>query len=112
MTKLFSSLQLGELALPNRIVMAPMTRTRADAEGVMGNLNAQHYAQRASAGLIVSEGAWVSPMGKGLENSPGLRSEAQIEGWQRVADAVHEGGGRIFAQLWHCGRLSSPHLLG
>lgn len=112
MTNLFSSLQLGELTLPNRIVMASMSRTRADEEGVMGNLNAQYYAQRATAGLIVSEGVWVSTMGKGLENSPGLRSEAQIEGWKRVADAVHEKGGKIFAQLWHCGRVSSPYLLG
>ncbi len=112
MANLFSPIQMGDLILPNRIVMAPMARTRADVEGVMGNLNAQYYAQRATAGLIVSEGAWISPMGKGLENSPGLQSEAQIEGWKRIVDAVHEKGGRIFAQLWHCGRVSSPHLLG
>jgi N-ethylmaleimide reductase len=109
---LFSPIELGRLSLSNRIVMASMERTRSDDEGVMGNLNAEYYAQRASAGLIVAEGAWVSPMGRGLEHSPGLCTEAQVSGWKRVTDAVHEKGGKIFAQLWHCGRVASPHLLG
>ena len=89
-----------------------MSRTRADDEGVMGNINAQYYAQRAGAGLIVSEASWISPQGRGLANSPGLHDEKHVLGWKRVTDAVHEKGGRIFAQLWHCGRASSAHLLG
>ncbi len=109
---LFSPTELGRLSLPNRIVMASMARTRSDEDGVMGNLNAEYYAQRASAGLIIAESAWVSPMGRGLEHSPGLCTEAQISGWKRVVDAVHEKGGKIFAQLWHCGRVSNPHLIG
>ncbi len=103
---------MGPLELSNRIVMAPMARTRADGEGVMGNINAQYYAQRAQAGLIVSEASWISPMGKGLSHSPGLFSMNHVAGWKRVVDAVHEQGGRIFAQLWHCGRVSTPSLLG
>lgn len=111
MTNLFSPVKLGSLELPNRIVMAPMARTRADENGVMGNINAEYYAQRSGAGLIVSEASWVSPMGRGLAHSPGLVDENHVAGWKRVVDAVHGKGGRIFAQLWHCGRASTPSLL-
>lgn len=111
MTDLFSPIQLGSLELPNRIIMAPMMRTRADEVGVMGNLNAEYYSQRAQAGLIISEAAWISPQGRGLANSPGMCSDSHVAGWKRVVDAVHARGGRIFAQLWHCGRVSHPYLL-
>lgn len=112
MKNLFSPLMLGAMEIPNRIVMAPMSRTRSDEEGMMGSLNAKYYAQRAGAGLIVAEASWVSPLGRGLAHSPGLFDDKHVSGWKFVTDAVHEKGGRIFAQLWHCGRVSSPHLLG
>lgn len=111
MNLLFSPIQVGPLTLPNRIVMAPMSRTRANAEGAMGSVNAEYYSQRAQAGLIVSEAAWISLQGRGLDHSPGICSPDHVAGWKRVVDAVHAKGGRIFAQLWHCGRVSSPHLL-
>ncbi len=110
MGRLFSPIALGPLEIGNRIVMAPMSRTRADENGVMGSLNAQYYAQRSGAGLIVSEASWISPSGRGLANSPGLTDENHVAGWKWVTDSVHEKGGKIFAQLWHCGRASSPHL--
>lgn len=109
---LFQPLQLGALTLPNRIVMPPMTRSRASQPGDEANaLMAAYYAQRASAGLIVSEGTWIDPLGKGYAWTPGIHTPAQIAGWRRVTDAVHAAGGRIFAQLWHVGRLSHPQLL-
>ena len=107
---LFSPFQLGPLTLPNRIVMAPMTRNRAGPGNVPGPLNATYYAQRASAGLIVSEATQVSPQGVGYPGTPGIHSDAQIAGWKLVTDAVHGGGGRIFLQLWHVGRISHPVL--
>ncbi|WP_342050324.1 MULTISPECIES: alkene reductase [unclassified Cupriavidus] len=111
--KLFQPLQLGDLTLPNRIVMPPMTRSRASQPGDVPNaLMAEYYAQRAQAGLIVSEGTWISPLGKGYAWTPGIQTPAQIEGWRLVTDAVHAAGGRIFAQLWHVGRLSHESLLG
>ncbi|MDF0732702.1 alkene reductase [Pseudomonas entomophila] len=110
---LFQPLQLGGLNLPNRILMPPMTRSRAAQPGdVPTALMAEYYAQRASAGLIVSEGTWITPMGKGYARTPGLHTAEQIEGWRLVTDAVHAAGGRIFAQLWHVGRLSHSSLLG
>ena len=109
---LFAPHALGDLSLPNRIVMPPMTRSRASQPGdVPGPLMAEYYAQRASAGLIVSEGTWVSPLGKGYAWTPGIHTPAQVDGWRRVTDAVHDAGGRIFAQLWHVGRLSHTRLL-
>jgi N-ethylmaleimide reductase len=111
MTDLFSSFRLGPLVLPNRILMAPMMRTRADEAGVMGNINAEYYAQRAQAGLIIAEAAWISPQGRGLAHSPGMCTDSHVAGWKRVVDAVHARGGRIFAQLWHCGRVAHPYLL-
>ena len=113
MSQLFSALTIGDLVLPNRIVMAPLTRCRADVGRVPNALMAEYYAQRASAGLILSEATAVTPMGCGYPDTPGLWSEAQIEGWKGVTEAVHGAGGRIFAQLWHVGRISDPvHLHG
>ncbi|CAD5106105.1 alkene reductase [Zestomonas carbonaria] len=110
---LFRPLTLGGLDLPNRIVMPPMTRSRASQPGDVPNrLMAEYYAQRASAGLIVSEGTWISPMGKGYAWTPGIHTPEQVAGWRLVTDAVHAVGGRIFAQLWHVGRLSHTTLLG
>lgn len=108
--RLLEQYQLGPAALPNRVLMAPMTRARAP-ETVAGDLNARYYAQRASAGLIISEGTQISELGQGYPYTPGIHTDAQRDGWRRVTDAVHGVGGRIFAQLWHVGRMghSSVH---
>lgn len=103
---LFSPFALGPVSLRNRIVMAPMTRSRAGEGDVPTDLMATYYAQRASAGLIVSEATQVSPQGKGYVSTPGIYSEAQAAGWRKVVSAVHAAGGRIFLQLWHVGRIS------
>jgi len=104
---LFRPLQLGPLHLPNRVVMAPLTRSRSSQPGNVPNeLMAEYYAQRASAGLIVSEATQISPQGQGYSFTPGIHSEAQVEGWRRVTDAVHAAGGRMVLQLWHVGRMS------
>ncbi|KDB50649.1 N-ethylmaleimide reductase NemA [Sphaerotilus natans subsp. natans DSM 6575] len=108
---LFTPATVGDLALRNRLVMAPMTRSRADDAGVPGELTALYYAQRASAGLIISEGVFPSAMGKGYVRTPGIETDAQVAGWKRVADAVHAQGGRIVMQLMHAGRISHPSLL-
>lgn len=106
---LFSPCLLGPLALPNRIVMAPMTRCRTDQPGNIPNdLMARYYAQRASAGLIISEATQISPQAQGYSFTPGIHTPAQVDGWRRVTDAVHQAGGRIFIQLWHVGRMSHP----
>lgn len=106
---LLTPYQLGRLSLPNRIVMAPMTRSRADnPENAAASLHATYYSQRASAGLIITEGTQVSPQGVGYINTPGIYSEAQVAGWKQVTEAVHAEGGKIFAQLWHVGRISHP----
>ena len=107
---LFSPFDLGPLHLPNRVVMAPMTRNRAGPGNVPGPLNATYYAQRASAGLIVTEATQISPQGVGYPDTPGIHSTAQVAGWALVTDAVHGAGGRIFLQLWHVGRISHPSL--
>ncbi len=113
MPDLFDPLQAGDLSLPNRVVLAPLTRTRAGAGRVPTALNADYYAQRASAGLILSEATSVDPMGVGYPDTPGIWSDAQVAGWQTVTRAVHAGGGRIMMQLWHVGRVSHPdHLDG
>ncbi len=109
-TTLFSPITLGDLALPNRIVMAPMTRNRAGEGNVPTEMNARYYAQRASAGLIISEASQVSPRGSGYPGTPGIHSEEQVAGWRLVSDAVHANGGRIFLQLWHVGRISHPSM--
>ena len=108
---LFQPCELGALTLPNRLVMAPLTRCRSTQPGdVPNDLNARYYAQRASAGLIISEATQVSPQGKGYAWTPGIHSDAQVEGWRKVTDAVHAAGGRIHLQLWHVGRISHPAL--
>lgn len=110
---LLQSYQLGDLKLNNRMVMAPMTRSRSDNPGnVATELTAKYYMQRASAGLIITEGTYVSKEAVGFVNVPGIYSEEQIAGWKLVTDAVHTEGGKIFAQLWHVGRLSHPSLHG
>ena len=109
---LFTPIRLGGLELPNRIVMAPLTRNRAGQPGnVPQPINAIYYAQRASAGLIITEGSPISEMAHGYPGTPGIHSPAQVAGWKRVTDAVHAKGGRIFVQLWHVGRISHPSLL-
>ncbi|MDD3610322.1 MAG: alkene reductase [Halothiobacillaceae bacterium] len=107
MTTLFTSTQLGPLSLPNRIAMAPMTRSRA-LDNVPNELMAQYYSLRAEAGLLITEGTSPSPNGLGYARIPGLYSEAQIAGWRQVTDAVHAAGGRIFVQLMHTGRIAHP----
>jgi N-ethylmaleimide reductase len=107
---LFSPFRLGPLDLPNRVVMAPMTRNRAGSGNVPTALNATYYAQRAGAGLIVTEATQVSPQGVGYPGTPGIHSVEQVAGWKLVTDAVHGAGGRIFLQLWHVGRISHPLL--
>ena len=105
--------RLGTLDLPNRVVMSPMTRNRGDnPDNVATELVAEYYAQRASAGLIISEGTFVSRQAVGFINVPGMYSPAQVAGWSKVTRAVHDAGGRIFAQLWHVGAVSHPDLLG
>lgn len=111
MSILLSPLQLGNLTLKNRIIMAPLTRSRAGDSRVPNKMMAQYYGQRASAGLIISEATSISPMGVGYANTPGIWSDAQIEGWKLVTDAVHQEGGKIFLQLWHVGRISDPIFL-
>ncbi|HEX6830489.1 MAG TPA: alkene reductase, partial [Methyloceanibacter sp.] len=103
---LFTSIEVGPLKCPNRIVMAPLTRSRAGAGNVPNALNALYYAQRASAGLIISEATQVVPEGQGYISTPGIHSAEQIKGWQCVTGAVHVAGGRIVLQLWHVGRIS------
>ncbi|MGP9707673.1 alkene reductase [Brachybacterium sp. AOP24-D1-21] len=112
MTDLMTPLELGELTLPNRIVMAPLTRARTGDERVPTELNAEYYSQRAGAGLIISEATSVSPQGVGYHGTPGIWNDAQVAGWQKVTEAVHAAGGRIVLQLWHVGRISDPELLG
>jgi len=104
---LFSSFDLGSMHLPNRMVMAPMTRNRAP-DGIPSSLMAEYYAQRAAAGLIVTEGAQVSEQGIGYPATPGIHTAEQVEGWRQITEAVHAKGGHIFVQLWHCGRVSHP----
>lgn len=108
---LFTPLQAGALSLPNRIVMAPMTRSRALDDGTVPAMTATYYAQRASAGLIVTEGLFPEPMGKGYLRTPGLANDEQAASWSRVTRAVHAAGGRIAAQLMHAGRISDPLFL-
>lgn len=111
MPTLFDPLQLGELALPNRIIMAPMTRCRAGAGRVPTALMAEYYAQRAAAGLILTEATSVTPMGVGYPDTPGIWSPEQVAGWRQVTARVHAAGGRMLLQLWHVGRISHPAYL-
>ena len=109
---LFSPLILGEIELPNRLVMAPLTRLRSGADGIPGPLVVEHYRQRASLGLIVSEGTYPSPAGRSYPGQPGLVTAEQVAAWKRVTDAVHAEGGRMFAQIMHGGRVSHPDIAG
>jgi len=110
---LFQSFKLNDkLTLNNRILMAPLTRCMADDELVPTQAMANYYARRADAGLIISEATIIRPDGQGYPNTPGLFSPEQIEGWKRVTQAVHQNGGKIFAQLWHTGRVAHPHFFG
>jgi N-ethylmaleimide reductase len=109
---LLSPYRLGEFDLENRLVMSPMTRSRAVDGNVPNPLAATYYAQRAAAGLIITEATQVSPQGVGYIRTPGIHSPAQVAGWRAVTDAVHRAGGRIFAQLWHVGRISHPDFHG
>jgi len=112
MSKLFDSIRVGDLELPNRVIMAPLTRSRAvGGDRVPNALMAQYYVQRASAGLILSEATAVTPQGVGYADTPGIWSDEQVGGWKMVTDAVHAAGGRIFLQLWHVGRISDPVFL-
>jgi 2,4-dienoyl-CoA reductase-like NADH-dependent reductase (Old Yellow Enzyme family) len=111
MTTLFDPIRVGDLELRNRIIMAPLTRSRAGTSRVANRLMARYYSQRASAGLIISEATVVSPMGIGYADTPGIWSAEQVEGWKLTTRAVHEAGGRIFLQLWHVGRVSDPSFL-
>ena len=105
---LFPPMRLGPYDLDNRMVMAPMTRSRATEESVPPGTAVTYYRQRASAGLIVTEGTQVHPEGVGYPSTPGIHTEEQVEAWRRITDAVHADGGRIFLQLWHVGRISHP----
>jgi len=105
---LFTPIEIGNYHLKNRIFMAPMTRCRSVRDNVANEMMAQYYAQRASAGLIISEGSQISPIGIGYRCTPGIHTKEQVQGWRKVTEAVHEKGGRIFLQLWHVGRVSHP----
>ena len=107
---LFQPYDLGPITLANHIVMAPLTRNRAGAGLVPGELAATYYAQRASAGLLITEATQISPQAQGYQDTPGIYTQAQIEGWRKVTDAVHAKDGRIFVQLWHVGRISHVDL--
>ena len=112
MSKLHQPLKLGDYELSNRVVMAPLTRSRANNPGRVPNeLMVQYYRQRASAGLILTEATSVTPMGVGYAHTPGIWSQEQVEGWKQVTSAVHDADGRIFMQLWHVGRISDPLFL-
>jgi 2,4-dienoyl-CoA reductase-like NADH-dependent reductase (Old Yellow Enzyme family) len=108
---LLDPIQAGDLLLPNRVWMSPLTRLRGTADHIPTPLMAEYYAQRASAGLIISEGIPIDPLGVGYANVPGLWSREQVEGWKPITAAVHNAGGRIFAQIWHVGRISDPEFL-
>jgi len=111
MTTIFDPIKLGDLQLPNRIIMAPLTRCRADEGRVPNAMMAEYYVQRASAGLIISEATSVTPMGVGYPDTPGIWSNDQVRGWSNITKAVHAAGGRIVLQLWHVGRVSHSSYL-
>ena len=111
MPGLFDPLTVGELTLPNRVLMSPLTRCRASAGRVPNAMMAEYYVQRASAGIIFSEATAVTPMGVGYPDTPGIWSKEQVEGWRRITRAVHDAGGRMLLQLWHVGRISHPFFL-
>ncbi len=111
MATLFDKLKIGNIELANRTIMAPMTRSRASDEGIQPDSAAEYYAQRTSAGLIITEAVNISPMAKGYVRTPGIFNEEQIVAWRKVADAVHARGGTIFMQFFHTGRIALPDFL-
>jgi 2,4-dienoyl-CoA reductase-like NADH-dependent reductase (Old Yellow Enzyme family) len=111
MNTLFDPIRVGELDLPNRIIMAPLTRCRASDGRVPNDVMRQYYRQRATAGLIITEATAISPMGVGYPDTPGIWTEEQVKGWRRITEAVHQAGGRMMLQLWHVGRISDPYYL-
>ena len=111
MPSLLDPIRVGDLDLPNRVFMAPLTRSRASAGRVPNSLMREYYVQRASAGLILSEATSVTPMGVGYPDTPGIWSDEQVEGWRSIVQAVHDAGGHIALQLWHVGRISDPYFL-
>ncbi len=111
MSDLFSPVKLGSIAMSNRMVMAPLTRNRSSMEGVPQDINVTYYEQRATAGLVITEATPISAMGHGYPLLPGIYTDAQVDGWKKVTDAVHAKGGKIVIQLWHVGRISHPTLL-
>jgi 2,4-dienoyl-CoA reductase-like NADH-dependent reductase (Old Yellow Enzyme family) len=111
MISLLDPIQIGDIHLPNRVIMSPLTRLRGTPEHIPTQLMAEYYTQRAGAGLIISEGIPVVPQGVGYANVPGIWSPEQIEAWKPVTNAVHQAGGRFFAQIWHVGRISDPRFL-
>jgi 2,4-dienoyl-CoA reductase-like NADH-dependent reductase (Old Yellow Enzyme family) len=108
---LFDPIRVGELDLPNRIIMAPLTRCRASDGRVPNDVMRHYYRQRATAGLIITEATAISPMGVGYPDTPGIWTEEQVKGWRRITEAVHQAGGRMVLQLWHVGRISDPYYL-
>lgn len=111
MSQIFTPVRVGRYDLSNRLVMAPMTRSRAgDDDGVIAGYVADYYGQRSGAGLIISEGVYPSASGKGYVSTPGIETDAQVEAWKKVTDAVHAKGSRIFMQVMHCGRISHPSM--
>src|SRR5258708_1993514 len=111
MPSLNDPIRIGDLDLPNRVLMSPLTRSRATEDRVPTDLMLEYYVQRASAGLIITEATNISPLSVGYERTPGIWSDEQVAGWRRITDAVHNAGGRISLQLWHVGRISHPILL-
>src|SRR4030081_1693016 len=111
MITLQDPVRIGDWDLPNRIIMAPLTRCRASAGRIPNDLMREYYQQRASAGLIISEATSISPMGVGYPDTPGIWSQEQIAGWKQTTKAIHDAGGRIILQLWHVGRVSDPSYL-
>src|SRR5882762_3374121 len=111
MPSLNDPIRIGDLNLPNRVLMAPLTRSRATEDRIPTDLMLEYYVQRASAGLIISEATSISPLSVGYERTPGIWSDEQVAGWRRITDAVHNAGGRMSLQLWHVGRISHPILL-
>ena len=112
MLSLLDPIRVGDLDLPNRVFMAPLTRSRASEGRVPNDLMREYYLQRAGAGMILSEATSVTPMGVGYPDTPGIWSEAQVEGWKPITEAIHGAGGHVFLQLWHVGRISDPFFLG
>ena len=111
MPTLLDPIKIGDLSLRNRVIMAPLTRSRAVDRRIPNDLMVEYYAQRASAGMILTEATAVIPQGVGYANTPGIWSDEQVEGWRKVTKAVHDAGGRILCQLWHVGRISDPSFL-